>query len=202
MRTPIHQVSRKAAITATTINNPPNMYRFSFLRAAFLVKRMWAAGGIIVKATITEAIRAKVLVKARGLKSLPSAPVIVKTGKKLTMVVETAVRTAPPTSLAALKTTSSLLSSGAASSRCFRIFSQMIMPISTIVPMAIAMPDSATIFASTPKVFIAIKHISTAKGSRPLMSTELLRCTTKTITTMIVTRISSVRAVFNVPKVS
>lgn len=163
---------------------------------------MWAAGGIIVKATITEAIRAKVLVNARGLKSLPSAPVIVKTGKKLTMVVETAVRTAPPTSLAALKTTSSLLSSGAASSRCFRIFSQMIIPISTIVPMAIAMPDSATIFASTPKVFIAIKHIRTAKGSRPLMRIELLRCTTKTMTTMIVTRISSVRAVFNVPKVS
>jgi hypothetical protein len=63
---------------------------------------MCATGGIIVKATTTEAISAKVLVNARGLKSLPSAPVIVKTGRKLTTVVETAVNTAPPTSLAAL----------------------------------------------------------------------------------------------------
>ncbi len=55
----------------------------------------------MVNATMTEAIRAKVLVKAKGLKSLPSAPIIVKTGRKLTTVVDTAVRTAPPTSLAA-----------------------------------------------------------------------------------------------------
>ena len=63
--------------------------------------RMWAAGGMIVSATITEAIKAKVLVNARGLNNLPSAPIIVKTGRKLTTVVETAVKMALPTSLAA-----------------------------------------------------------------------------------------------------
>ncbi len=55
----------------------------------------------MARATITDAMRANVFVKARGLKSLPSAPVIVKTGRKLTMVVETAVSTAEPTSVAA-----------------------------------------------------------------------------------------------------
>ena len=45
------------------------------------------------------------------------------------------------------------------------MFSQRMMPMSTIVPMAMAMPDRATMLASTPKVFIAMKHISTASGS-------------------------------------
>jgi len=53
---------------------------------------------MIVTATITDAIRANVLVKASGLNSFPSAPVIVKTGRKLTTVVATAVATALPTS--------------------------------------------------------------------------------------------------------
>ena len=40
------------------------------------------------------------------------------------------------------------------------------IPISTIVPIAIAMPDKATMFASTPKVFMAMKHINTASGNK------------------------------------
>ena len=71
-----------------------------------------------------------------------------------------------------------------------------------MVPIAIAIPDSATILASTPKTFIAIKQISIARGSSALINTELLRCNTRTITTIIVTSISSVRAVLNVPNVS
>jgi hypothetical protein len=55
-----------------------------------------------IRATITEAIRAKVLVNASGLKSFPSAASMVNTGKKLTTVVDTAVSTALPTSLVAL----------------------------------------------------------------------------------------------------
>ncbi len=74
------------------------------------------------------------------------------------------------------------------------MFSQITIPISTIVPMAIAIPDRATMLASTPNVFIAMKHINTASGSRPLISTELRRCRTITITTTMVTNISSVRA--------
>ena len=56
---------------------------------------------MIVRATITDAARANVLVKASGLNSFPSAPIIVNTGRKLTIVVETAVSTALPTSVEA-----------------------------------------------------------------------------------------------------
>ena len=64
---------------------------------------MWNRAGIRVSATTIEAINAKVLVNASGLKSLPSGPSIAKTGRKLTMVVATAVSTAPPTSRVASK---------------------------------------------------------------------------------------------------
>ena len=74
--------------------------------------------------------------------------------------------------------------------------------MSTIVPMAMAMPDRATMLASTPNVFMAMKHISTASGSSALISNELRRCITITRITMIVTRISSISAVFSVPSVS
>ena len=56
----------------------------------------------MVIATTIEAIRAKVLVNANGLNSLPSAATIVNTGKKLTTVVATAVITAEATSVVAL----------------------------------------------------------------------------------------------------
>ena len=82
------------------------------------------------------------------------------------------------------------------------MFSVRIIPISTIVPIAIAMPDNATMFASTPNVFMAMKHIKTASGSSALIRNELRRWTTITRITMIVTRISSNSAVFNVPSVS
>ena len=50
--------------------------------------------------------------------------------------------------------------------------------------------------------FMAMKHISTASGSKRAISSELRRCITITSTTMIVTRISSTSAVFSVPRVS
>ena len=65
------------------------------------LKRMSARAGIMVIATITDPRSTKVLVNARGLKSFPSAPVIVKTGKKLIIVVIMAARTALATSLEA-----------------------------------------------------------------------------------------------------
>ncbi len=61
----------------------------------------WAAAGRIVSAITIDAMSAKVLVYARGLKSLPSAAVIVNTGRNPTTVVATAVSTAPPTSMVA-----------------------------------------------------------------------------------------------------
>ena len=57
---------------------------------------------MIVKATITEAIKAKVLVKANGLNNFPSEPIIKNTGRKLITVVSIAVTTALPTSEAPL----------------------------------------------------------------------------------------------------
>ena len=58
-------------------------------------------GGISARATIKEEISAKVFVHARGLNSFPSAASMVKTGRKLTTVVRTAVKTALPTSTVA-----------------------------------------------------------------------------------------------------
>ena len=151
---------------------------------------------------ITEAIIANVFVNAKGLKSFPSAAVIVNTGKKPTTVVATAVTIALATSLDARYITSSLLSPSFDSLRCFRMFSHITMPISTIVPIAIAIPDSATILASILKIRIAIKHISTAIGNSPLIKIELRRCITNAITTITVTSISSISAVSSVPSVS
>ncbi len=161
-----------------------------------------AAGGRIVRAMMIEAIKANVFVNASGRNSFPSAPVIVNTGRNPTTVVATAVKTALPTSAEALWIICSLLSPGLASWRCLRLFSQMTIPISTMVPMAMAIPERATMLASTPNSFMAIKQTRTASGSMELINMELLRFTTRTITTMMVTSISSVRAVSSVPSVS
>ncbi len=74
------------------------------------------------------------------------------------------------------------------------MFSQITIPMSTIVPIAMAIPERATMLASTPKNFIAMKHIRTAIGSNPLIKMLLRRCITMRITTMIVIRISSLKA--------
>ncbi len=68
----------------------------------FRLKKYAAKGGIRNKATKMEAVRAMVLVNARGRNSFPSAPIMVKTGRKLMMVVNTAVMMAPETSAVAL----------------------------------------------------------------------------------------------------
>ena len=124
------------------------------------------------------------------------------TGRKPTMVVDTAVSTAPPTSDAPSKTTRVMGASSVAASSFCRMLSQMMMPMSTMVPMAMAMPDRATILASTPKRFMAMKHIITAMGSSAEMRTELRRCMTSTRTTMTVTRICCHRASPRVSRVS
>ena len=75
-------------------------------------------------------------------------------------------------------------------------------PTSTMVPIAIAIPDNATIFASTPKSFIAIKTINTATGNKPDISIEARRLNTIMIITRMVIKISNVKASFSVPNVS
>ena len=78
----------------------------------------------------------------------------------------------------------------------------MTMPISTMVPMAMAMPERATILASTPKTFMAAKQASTASGNSPETSAAPRRFSTSTSTTITVTKTSSLRARSSVPKVS
>ena len=68
----------------------------------FLRNKKAANGGIKNSATIIEAVKAKVFVNANGRNNLPSAPIIVKTGTKLIIVVITAVTMAPETSAVAL----------------------------------------------------------------------------------------------------
>ncbi|OPZ16142.1 MAG: hypothetical protein BWZ10_01533 [candidate division BRC1 bacterium ADurb.BinA364] len=82
------------------------------------------------------------------------------------------------------------------------MFSQMTMPMSTTVPMAMAMPERATTLASTPNSFIMMNALSTVSGSRLEISSELRKCIAMTSTTMMVIRISSRRANLSVPSVS
>ena len=79
-----------------------------------------------------------------------------KTGIKLIIVVSTAVSIAPETSVVAWYTTVFTGNWFLFSSKCLMMFSDKITPTSTIVPIAMAIPDSATILASTPNNFIAI----------------------------------------------
>ena len=74
--------------------------------------------------------------------------------------------------------------------------------MSTMVPMAIAIPERATTLASTWEIFMAMKQISTARGRRPEIRNELRRWRTITSTTIMVMRISSASASLSVPRVS
>ena len=75
-------------------------------------------------------------------------------------------------------------------------------PTSTITPMAMAIPDSATMLASTPVSFMMMKEASTASGSMVAMTTEARRLSTRMSTTMIQMSTSSVSELSNVPMVS
>ena len=92
--------------------------------------------------------KAKVFVKAKGLNILPSAASIANTGIKLTIVVETAVTIAELTSAEALLILSISFCVLGASLICLMIFSESTIPRSTIVPIAIAIPERATMLAS------------------------------------------------------
>ena len=85
------------------VNKPkPKIIRctkfFTQLPFGFLLRITCANGGRIASVMTTDEMRANVFVNARGLKSLPSAPSKVNTGKKLMTVVEMAVKIAPLTS--------------------------------------------------------------------------------------------------------
>ena len=68
--------------------------------------------------------------------------------------------------------------------------------------MAIAIPDNATIFASTLNNFIAIKTINTATGNRLEIKMEAFKLKTIITITKMVIKISKFNASFSVPNVS
>ena len=82
------------------------------------------------------------------------------------------------------------------------MFSVNTMPMSTIVPIAIAIPPSAMMFASTPVSFIATSASSTPRGSTALITSELRMLRSITRTTSTVIRISWKSAVDSVSMVS
>ncbi len=82
------------------------------------------------------------------------------------------------------------------------IFSVKTTPTSTITPIAIAIPERATIFASTPKRRITINVIKTPIGKRLDIKNDARRFITKSKTTIMLIRISSVNASSSVPSVS
>ena len=65
-----------------------------------------------------------------------------------------------------------------------------------------AIPDKATILASTPNLRILIKVISTPIGSKLEIKTDARRLKTSINTTKILINISNVKASCKVPKVS
>ena len=173
-------LARSRQISATTIQWLANERRillevFACDRCpGFAISRR-AATGITNRDTSNAEIRARVLVHARGLKSFPSAASMVNTGRKLMTVVERAVRTAWLTSLVALRMIWVREVFGEASCRCLRMFSQTTIPMSTMVPMAMAIPERATTLAPISSHFMAPKHIKTAKGRSPEIRIELRR---------------------------
>ena len=71
-----------------------------------------------------------------------------------------------------------------------------------MVPIAIAIPESATIFASTLNSFIATNTIKIATGNKPEIKIEALKLKTIIIITKMVIKISKVNASVSVSKVS
>ena len=140
--------------------------------------------------------KAKVLVYAKGPNNLPSCASIMKTGKKLMIVVSIAVDKAPDTSATAVeikftKAFPRLSTPLAFSSSIWRsMLSIKTIPTSTMTPMAMAIPERATIFASTPICFMMIKVTSTPMGRILDMRMDARRLITNTMTTIIQISIS------------
>ena len=147
---------------------------------------------------------AKVFVKANGWNIFPSCACMANTGRKLIIVVPMPVITAPETSWTAFKINASNCLPWALGVvlRWRTTFSMNTTPTSTITPMAIAIPLSATILASIPKSFMMINVVNTAKGSMVAITKEARRLSTRIRTTMIQMRISCISELSSVPIVS
>ena len=75
-------------------------------------------------------------------------------------------------------------------------------PTSATTPIAMAMPDKATILALIPVNFIIIKVANTAMGSKLEIIIDARKLKTNTIMTIITINISCERALSRVPIVS
>ena len=130
------------------------------------------------------------------------------TGIKLTIVVLTAVMTAGTTSAADSRMTTNRRRrppgepAASHSAKPPYTFSSTMMPMSTIVPIAIAMPASDITLASTPNTFIAMNDINTAIGSVMAITMLARTCNRNKTITAIVIRISYISASDSVATVS
>ena len=82
------------------------------------------------------------------------------------------------------------------------MFSDKIIPRSTKVPIAIAMPDKATIFASTLNIRISINTINIEIGNTAAIIKEALRLNNMISTMIMVINTSRFRASHKVSRVS
>jgi hypothetical protein len=116
---------------------------------------------------------AKVLVKASGLKSLPSWAVSEKTGTKLTVMTRSEKKRGLPTLRAAAMMTSTRSAfpgsrprSSRKCSSCLCAFSTMMIAASTMAPMAIAMPPSDMMLEVSPSACMGMNESRIAIGQR------------------------------------
>jgi hypothetical protein len=162
---------------------------------------VYSTTGTSVSAMSTAAIRTNVFVYASGVNSFPSAPSWRRRAGRRSRWWHGREHGRAHLAGAAVYHVERLLV-GRASSRWRITFSEMMIPMSTMVPMAMAIPASATTLASTPNTFMPMNVRSTASGSMALTTSDVRRCMSMMMTTMIVTRICWSRASFSVPSVS
>ncbi len=154
-------------------------------------------GTIVIESNAPISI-AKVLVKAKGVKSRSSCPLKAKIGRKDTTIIIKAKNTGAPTCCALLRIVSLLSYSVYTGlwARFLCAFSIITIAASTIAPIAIAIPPKLIILDSIPKIAISKKLYSTHSGKVTMIISALLKCSKNTaLTSKTITLSSS-----NVPK--
>ena len=148
--------------------------------------------------SVTERSAAKamenVLVNASGLKSRPSVPSSVNTGRNATVITRSEKKIGRPTSTSAAVTTSwrgvgRPADSQSSSRLC--TFSTTMIAASTMAPMAMAIPPRLMMLAPRRRAAIGTKASSTAMGNIKMGTSVERTCSRKTRMTSATTTISS-----------
>ena len=175
----------------------------SSLRSLPFKKKVARAGTRVMASTAVPTI-ARLLVKARGQKSLPSIPLRAKTGMKDRIMITTEKNMGGPTTLEDSRTTSLMSPFTLAFGpyllvRFLKAFSVMTIPASIRSPKAMAMPERDMMLEVMCKGYISIKEMRMARGRVRIMSSALGKWARKMPTTIRVIIASSMRVSFRVP---